>query len=131
MTAKQVVPAAVLMVLFITNAAASIRLNGSVFEREHHRIRSETACQAVAEDGGFAADDDFSSIAIGATENPKLKSPGRAFFYSLAVPGLGQYYYGSKVKPLLLLSAQVSTRSEEHTTEIHSQAQIREPQRER
>jgi hypothetical protein len=33
----------------------------------------------------------------------KAKSPKRAFFYSLAVPGLGEYYAGSKVKPAVFI----------------------------
>jgi hypothetical protein len=97
------------MALFITNAAASIKLKGSVFEREHHRIRYETAFQALGENSGFSADTDFSSFVTGSAESSELKSPGKAFFYSLAVPGLGQYYYGSKVKPVLFLSAEVAS----------------------
>jgi len=31
------------------------------------------------------------------------KSPKRAFFYSLAVPGLGEYYAGSKIKPAVFI----------------------------
>lgn len=33
----------------------------------------------------------------------KAKSPKRAFFYSLAVPGLGEYYAGSKIKPAVFI----------------------------
>jgi len=109
MSVKQVALATALMALFITNAAASIKLKGSIFEREHHRIRYEAAFQALDENSGFSADDDFSSVVTGSAESPELKSPGKAFFYSLAVPGLGQYYYGSKVKPVLFLSAEVAS----------------------
>ncbi len=106
---KLVVLTTVLTALFTTGAAASMTLKGSVFEREHHRIRYETAFRALDEGRSPSAAGDFSSIAIGATESRELKSPGRAFFYSLAIPGLGQYYYGSKVKPLLFLSAEVAS----------------------
>lgn len=109
MSVKQVALATILMALFITNAAASIKLKGSVFEREHHRIRYETAFQTLDENSGFSADASFSSFVTGSAESHKLKSPGKAFFYSLAVPGLGQYYYGSKVKPVLFLSAEVAS----------------------
>ncbi len=109
MSVKQVALATVLMALFITNAAASIKLKGSVFEREHHRIRYETAFQALDENSGFSDDASFSSFVTGSAESSELKSPGKAFFYSLAVPGLGQYYYGSKVKPVLFLSAEVAS----------------------
>lgn len=109
MSVKQVALATVLMALFITNAAASIKLKGSVFEREHHRIRYETAFQALGENSGLSADASFSSFVTGSAESSELKSPGKAFFYSLAIPGLGQYYYGSKVKPVLFLSAEVAS----------------------
>lgn len=33
----------------------------------------------------------------------KAKSPKRAFFYSLAVPGLGEYYAGSKIRPAVFI----------------------------
>jgi hypothetical protein len=33
----------------------------------------------------------------------KAKSPKRAFFYSLAVPGAGEFYAGSKVKPAVFV----------------------------
>ncbi len=36
----------------------------------------------------------------------KQKSPTKAFLLSLAVPGLGQYYYGSKIKPLIFVGAE-------------------------
>ena len=109
MSVKQVALATILMALFITNAAASIKLKGSVFEREHHQIRYEMAFQTLGENSSFSADASFSSFVIGSAESHELKSPGKAFFYSLAVPGLGQYYYGSKVKPVLFLSAEVAS----------------------
>lgn len=37
----------------------------------------------------------------------EYKSPGKAFIYSLAVPGLGQLYSGSKWKPLVFLAVEV------------------------
>lgn len=36
------------------------------------------------------------------------KSPGKAFALSVLVPGLGQYYYGSRVKPWLFFGAEVT-----------------------
>jgi len=34
------------------------------------------------------------------------KSPGKAFVLSLAVPGLGQYYNGSRIKPFLFVGVE-------------------------
>ncbi len=45
----------------------------------------------------------------GMSDPPGLKSPIRGFLYSLAVPGLGQYYYGGKIKPLVFLSAEIAS----------------------
>ena len=36
------------------------------------------------------------------------KSPGKAFALSVLMPGLGQYYYGSRVKPWLFFGAEVT-----------------------
>ena len=36
------------------------------------------------------------------------KSPAKAFLLSLAVPGLGQLYYGSKIKPVLFAGAEAA-----------------------
>ncbi|MBD3256922.1 hypothetical protein GF377_00720 [candidate division GN15 bacterium] len=38
----------------------------------------------------------------------KQKSPLKAFLLSAAVPGLGQWYYGSRIKPFLFLGAEVA-----------------------
>lgn len=41
-------------------------------------------------------------------EELEQKSPAKAFLLSLAVPGLGQLYYGSKVKPVLFAGAEAA-----------------------
>jgi hypothetical protein len=36
----------------------------------------------------------------------KAKNPKRAFFYSLALPGAGEYYAGSRIKPVVFLGVE-------------------------
>jgi len=109
MKSKWITLVTVLTALFVTGEAMAVKLQSSLFEREHSRIMYETGFQALGEDSGFFADEGFSATATGSTEKSGMKSPGRAFFYSLVVPGLGQYYCGSKIKPLLFLSAEVTS----------------------
>jgi hypothetical protein len=41
------------------------------------------------------------------SEQQSYKSPTRAFLYSLAIPGLGQYYNGSRVKAFVFLGVEI------------------------
>ncbi|MBD3332126.1 hypothetical protein GF356_04700 [candidate division GN15 bacterium] len=50
-----------------------------------------------------AADADEGSATVTDAFDYDRKSPVKAFLLSLAVPGLGQYYYGSRAKPLMFL----------------------------
>jgi hypothetical protein len=50
--------------------------------------------------------DDFSPSA-----DHREKSPIKAFLLSAAVPGLGQYYYGSRVKPFVFLGVEAAAWS--------------------
>jgi len=109
MTSKRVFLFITLMLLFMVTTAASVELNQSRIDQEHYRIRYETASQMLGDKANLAAGGEFPSGLTGSAERPKLKSPSRAFFYSLVVPGLGQYYYGSKIKPLVFLSAEIAS----------------------
>jgi len=83
----------------------------SLFDREQVSIRYNlTDAQSLVEQPvhfseGFASEE---PPAFGG--RPKsYKSPAKAFLLSLAVPGLGQLYYGSKIKPVLFVGAEVTT----------------------
>jgi hypothetical protein len=79
------------------------------FAAEQMRIRYNLTDLAVGVQSGRTL-----SFDMGQEEAPladsraRLKSPAKAFLLSLVVPGLGQYYYGSKVKPVLFLGAEVA-----------------------
>jgi hypothetical protein len=59
-----------------------------------------TFYQAVDEMATGGSDDDSQKV--------KEKSPEKAFLLSLAVPGLGQLYYGSKMKPVFFAGAEAA-----------------------
>jgi hypothetical protein len=78
---------------FSTLPQAEETLPASLFDRQLTSIRSEYSvyAQQVTDSAGKPA-------SSGSVSRPKHLSPGKAFVYSLVVPGLGQYYNGSKAK---------------------------------
>ena len=103
----------ILMVcLFVFTLAvhAEPYLESSLFEKEQLSIKysifagessDQTLISQVMESGQDEAPE-FS-------ESVKHKSPGKAFFMSLVLPGLGQYYNGDKVKPLIFIGAEITS----------------------
>lgn len=83
----------------------------SLFDRELQKVRYSFSYEGVESNEGLSVDaeDDITLADLAQVDvrPPEYKSPGRAFLYSLAVPGLGQYYSGSKLKPLLFLAIEV------------------------
>jgi len=53
-------------------------------------------------------DNGFAETESSEVNGNSYKSPAKAFFLSLAVPGLGQYYYGSKIKPFIFFGAEIA-----------------------
>ena len=102
-----VLPLVVLVFTAVVSASSSP--GSSVFDIEQMKIRFNTASQPLYDSEVLSLSEEF------ATEKPPVyesgrgyKSPTKAFFLSLAVPGLGQYYYGSRVKPFVFLGAEVA-----------------------
>ena len=91
--------------------ARAIDLKPSVFDQERSRLRFEfSAAYSQISDFDNQRFDDISAEAGSAQPvQYKHKSPVKAFLLSMAVPGLGQFYYGSKVKPVIFLGAEVAT----------------------
>ena len=93
---------AVVIGCLLLSTAASARANKSEqesFDGQLHKIRYSYAL-ALSDDktllfGQSESADDNSSLSV--TRNG-YKSPSKAFLLSLALPGLGQYYSGSKIK---------------------------------
>lgn len=81
----------------------------SVFDQEHHKIKYSYAYSSSV---GFENAWDFQEELPAGDEimnAPSKKSPAKAFLLSLAVPGLGQYYYGSKVKSAAFLGIEAAS----------------------
>jgi hypothetical protein len=97
---------AIVLVTLGTSVKASIELKQSVFDREGHKLKYDSPLSDLTQPL-YAGSDEFSSTSIDQPSTISQKSPAKAFFLSLAVPGLGQFYYGSKIKPLVFLSAEV------------------------
>ncbi|MCK4856502.1 MAG: hypothetical protein KAT58_00875 [candidate division Zixibacteria bacterium] len=89
------------------NTVTAVELKQSLFDREQNRIKYLSAFQAIEENTTPNDPEDLSGFITGG-DKPEVKSPGRAFFYSLAVPGLGQRYYGSKIKPFVFFSFEIT-----------------------
>jgi hypothetical protein len=96
----------VIVVLLGTSVKASIELKQSVFDREGHKLKYDSPLSDLTQPLD-AGSDEFSLTSVDQPSTISQKSPAKAFFLSLAVPGLGQFYYGSKIKPLVFLSAEV------------------------
>ena len=97
------------LIMFSATASSSTAPSTSIFESELQKIRYNLSDPSDFESGIVSLDKDF-----GNEEPPPFdvsrgrKSPAKAFLLSLAVPGLGQYYYGSKVKTVLCFGAEVT-----------------------
>lgn len=92
----------------ITETVGANPSENSIFEQERHKIRYDYAYLASQ---GSAAAWDFDQQEAPADEmddGRSYKSPAKAFLLSLAVPGLGQYYYGSRVKPVAFIGIEAA-----------------------
>ncbi|UCE23138.1 MAG: hypothetical protein JSU74_07465 [Candidatus Zixiibacteriota bacterium] len=99
-----------LLIFLSGDTCASTSDNLSVFESEQLKIRYNLTDEAAYEGAGLALGSDLAGDGVARFDDGrKRKSPGKAFLLSLAVPGLGQYYYGSKVKPFIFLGAEVAS----------------------
>lgn len=95
-----------MILLFSTAAADSGTLtdNLTIVEKEQLKIKynlleyeQNDSYHLLAEATDDNSNTDFSS----STKIQGHKSPGKAFIMSLIVPGLGQYYNGSRIKPFV------------------------------
>jgi len=90
-------------------AGEKVDLKPSVLESEFQKVKYEFAlANAVGAEQGLvmAAVGEFDENAE--ADSFKRKSPTRAMLLSLAVPGAGQFYYGSRIKPFVFLGAEIA-----------------------
>ena len=95
--------------LIVAGGVQAIELKSSVFEKDLSQVRYFTAQD-------MADNDDFSGINQTGDDGEfveqtsvKGKSPLKAMVLSMAVPGLGQWYNGSKLRSVLYFGAEIAT----------------------
>ncbi|RKX26822.1 MAG: hypothetical protein DRP45_02600 [Candidatus Zixiibacteriota bacterium] len=99
----------VLLVLGSVMSVSAFELENSLLADDMHKLKYSFALSGDdfsntdSEISAFVNDQDARGKAI-----IKKKSPLKAFALSAAVPGLGQYYYGSRVKPFVFLGAEIT-----------------------
>ena len=93
--------------LLITAASANSSEQGS-FDQELQKIKYSCALALSDNEALLFAQEEFDSDdnSSGSVSKSGYKSPAKAFLMSLAVPGLGQYYYGSRIKPIAFLGVE-------------------------
>ncbi len=94
----------------LAGAAGANPSDISIFDRELHKVKYNYAYYAAMGGvGGWNLDEPASASSETKPDKiPGYKSPGQAFLLSLAVPGLGQYYYGSKVKSAAFIGVEAA-----------------------
>jgi len=93
------------------DVSAGIEAPASAFEIEHQKLRYQFAYGAIDQGTIYAAVDEVVWETEETTQASgfKRKSPLKAFLLSMAVPGLGQYYYGSRIKPVIFAGIEVAS----------------------
>ena len=94
----------------VSGFCAVDRSTGSALSNDLLKVRYNLVNADIHEAPVFELSDDFAAEdPSGSKSGSGYKSPAKAFILSLAVPGLGQYYYGSKIKPLVFLGVEVTS----------------------
>jgi len=99
-----------MVVIFFTSAESSTVPKESVFENELLKIKYNSLFNS--NNNSILASSDNFVIENGSVKfisNYQYKSPAKAFLLSLVLPGLGQFYYGSKIKPFVFLGVEVTS----------------------
>ena len=99
----------VALAILSSAAASSMELPRSFFDRGREGTKFEMSLPSMPAAASFAAGGSPWTDPEDSRGRPHLKSPVRGFFYSLLVPGLGQFYYGSRIKPLVFLSVEAAS----------------------
>ncbi len=95
----------VLCIVLVANSWASDSIS-NILEQEQHAVKYNLAT-AYMEEGTIINDNNYDVEE--STFNTKRKSPSKAFVMSLVVPGLGQFYNGSKIKPVAFLGIEIAS----------------------
>lgn len=87
----------------------SVDLKPSFFEQDRHKIRYSSFVSVTEPTGSLFANAQDSDANETSEGKPiKRKSPFKAFALSAILPGAGQFYCGSRIKPLVFLGVEVA-----------------------
>lgn len=90
-------------------AGERVDLKPSILDNEFQKVKYEFAlANAVGAEQGLVLAAVAGDEEKAGGSSYKKKSPAKAMLLSLAVPGAGQYYYGSRVKPFVFLGAEIA-----------------------
>jgi hypothetical protein len=99
-----------ILLAVLAAAAGANGLQPTIIEQELARTRFGLVDQTGLDQPLYAAmaeeDQPLSAFAESDVAGVDYKSPSRAFVYSMLLPGAGQYYYGSKIKPVVFLATE-------------------------
>lgn len=104
-----VILGAVGVVILSAGYGYSVDLQPSFFEQDRHQIRYSSFVSVTEPTGALfanAQDSDANEASEG--KSIKRKSPFKAFALSALLPGAGQFYCGSRIKPLLFLGVEAA-----------------------
>lgn len=96
--------------LAVAMAKAEVELQPTPFDQARAQLRYDARTTSIADQQLF--DNEFESDSDGGLEGekkPGQKSAFKAFALSLAVPGLGQFYYGSKTKAAVFAAVEAAS----------------------
>lgn len=88
----------------LAGSSFAMDIQQSTFDQDLQQMRFSVAASQLSEEPLLQQDGGNS----GGGKEYSRKSPAKAFLLSALVPGLGQYYYGSRVKPWLFFGADVA-----------------------
>lgn len=88
----------------VNSGFASVTLDESKIDRYWREAKYHVSRSSTLYNKSFAVDDSTKSEATTQEAEVRPKSPGKAFALSMLVPGLGQYYNGSKIKAVTFLN---------------------------
>ena len=103
-----------LTLLGVISGVSAIELKQSALEKEFQQVRFESVTAALkGSRAGYAALGDEELNAPSGSDQSmkpfKRKSPLKAFLLSAVVPGVGQLYNGSRIKPIIFLGAEITS----------------------
>ena len=92
--------------LVAAGQTGAVEIKSSALEREHQKVKFGLVWESDGDINNLAYNQGFAAGA--ASSEYREKSPVKAFLLSLAVPGAGQWYYGSRIKPFVFLGVEVA-----------------------